>query len=68
MRHAALLFLLLCTVSLGLSAASCNGVGGGEVCDDGEDNDLDGDVDCDDPDCTVEATDSDGDVFIVWGL
>ena len=68
MRHAALLFLLLCTVSLGLSAASCNGVGGGEVCDDGEDNDLDGEVDCDDPDCTVEATDSDGDGYLVCDI
>ncbi len=68
MRQAALFFLLALTATLGFSMASCDGVGGGEVCDDGEDNDNDGEVDCDDPDCTVEATDEDGDGYLVCDI
>jgi len=57
MRHTLWLFLLLlaaCDTPIkgpGADSDACNGEPCDEVCDDGLDNDDDGSVDCDDPDC-----------------
>ncbi|MCA9773425.1 MAG: DUF4215 domain-containing protein, partial [Myxococcales bacterium] len=41
--------------------------GAGEVCDDGIDNDCDGDVDAADADCSGSCTDADGDGYAIEG-
>jgi len=53
MKPTCRLHLLLCTALLLL--AGCSETDIPEVCDDGDDNDLDSYIDCDDQDCWLEA-------------
>ena len=58
-----MLALSLGLLGLGTSMTSCADGTGAEQCADGVDNDGDGDVDCDDPDCSNADQDVDGDGF-----
>ncbi|MFN8238013.1 MAG: hypothetical protein U0T77_07570 [Chitinophagales bacterium] len=56
MRKKIYLVLLLFTLASSVGMTSCGKSKGAEVCDDGLDNDVDGDTDCADSDCLSSAS------------